>query len=302
MQKIAGINARFEILWQHVFYICSLEKKTANNTMHEGCKIIHQIWWQGKDAVPDKYKSNMAQVRDRNVGWKHMVWDDSSIRNLLQTRPHWLKAYENCVHMHQQIDFGRYCILFFFGGISIDADVSVVNPLDMLWETQHIPDDKVVVSKAPLNAMEASIVSLRPVRFWLNNATIICPQKKLPGQLRLCESMAHVLLHPPKLLYIFGSPMWQINWTTGPTSFSGIFLDDIPKEEYHVLRSDMFEPCVGYDNACQLDKNVALLDHHHDGTWHGSSRLIQLYYWTKHSLLDIVILIVCITMLHRILK
>lgn len=250
--------------------------------------------------VPEKYQKNMGQVRDMNRGWKHMIWDDSSIRNVLQTRPEWLKAYDNCVHMHQKIDFGRYCVLYFYGGISIDADVSVVNPLDKLWDTHDIPDDRVVVSKAPLNAIEASIVSLRPVRYWLNNATIICPQKNLPGQFILCERMAHILLNPPKMLYIFGSPMWQINWTTGPTNFSCIFLDDIPRQQYHVLSSDMFEPCVGYDNACTVDPSKAFLDHHHDGTWHGSQYLIQFYYWTKHSFIDIFILVTCIILLIKI--
>lgn len=269
--------------------------------MHPECKIIHQIWFQGQDEMPDKYRTTMSRVKEVNPEWKHIVWDDHGLRKVCAMFG-WEEAYDACRHMHQKIDFGRYAVLYLMGGISIDADVSPIQPLDTLWSTNSLPDDRVIVSKAPLNSVEASIVSMSAVPWWLNNATIICPRKKLSGQRKLCECMAHRLLHPPRMLYAFGTPMFHINWSTGPSFFTRTFLYNIDKNEYEVLSASYFEPCVGYDNECTVDESVAILNHHHHGTWHSSKQWIQIYYFLKHKAIDalmILIAVVVLVYLHR---
>jgi mannosyltransferase OCH1-like enzyme len=243
--------------------------------------------------MPDKYLVNVTRVKEANPGWKHMVWDDDGLRRVCRECG-WEDAYDACRHMHQKIDLGRYVVLYVMGGISIDADVSPLKPLDALWTANQLPHDRVIVSKAPLNNLEASIMSLRTVPWWLNNATIICPQKRLSGQRKLCVSMARRLTHPPLIPYIFGTPMIQINWTTGPTYFTTTFLDKISTSEYAVLESTYFEPCVGYDNDCTIDSQTSILNHHHDGTWHSSKTFIQSYYFLKNRALDLSLIVVCI--------
>lgn len=262
--------------------------------MHPECKIIHQIWFQGQSEMPDKYRTTMMRIKEANPEWKHIVWDDHGLRKVCRMFG-WEAAYDACRHMHQKIDFGRYAVLYLLGGISIDADVSPIQPLDTLWSTtNHLPDDRVIVSKAPLNAVEASIMSLGAVPWWLNNATIICPRKKLPGQRKLCECMAHRLLHPPRLVYTMGTAMHQVNWTTGPSFFTTTFLHQINSDEYEVLPSSYFEPCVGYDNECKVNDKTAILNHHHHGTWHSSKYLIQSYYFLKHKAIDVILVLMAV--------
>lgn len=258
--------------------------------MQQDCKIIHQIWFQGQSEIPEKYKTNMMRIKEANPTWKHMVWDDGSLRKVCANFG-WDAAYDACKHMHQKIDFGRYVVLYFMGGISIDADVSPVQPLDTLWSTNDLPDDRVIVSKAPLNKVEATMMSLRTVPWWLNNATIICPQRRMPGQKKLCDCMADRLTNPPKVVYALGTPMMQINWTTGPSFFTTTFLDNVPASEYEVLPASYFEPCVGYDNDCTVDTRTSILNHHHDGTWHSSRYLIQTYYFLKYRVIDLMIIV-----------
>ena len=258
------------------------------------CKVIHQIWFQGESQLPDKYRDNMNRVREVNPRWEHRVWDDIKMREACR-QCGWGKAYDACRHMHQKIDFGRYVVLYLFGGISIDADVSPIQPLDTLWDKISLTNDRVIVSKLPLHGVEASLMSLRNVPWFLNNATIICPRPRMSGQRLLCEHMADRLVNPPRVIYALGTPMMQINWTTGPCFFTTIFLDHMDREQYELLPASYFEPCVGHDHQCSVDKNVSILNHHHDSTWHSSSMFIESYYFLKHRVGDLLLLVACIS-------
>lgn len=266
--------------------------------MNQECKIIHQIWFQGEDQIPDKYRVNIEAMKKANPGWKHVIWDDEGLRKVCEAHG-WEEGYDASVHMHQKIDFGRYCVLYHYGGVSVDADVSPVKPMDTIFK--YYTPGTVAVCKAPLTCFEASVLSLRPVPWWLNNATILAPRPRHPSLETLCEVMCDRLLNPPAWLYTFTSKMLQINWTTGPTYFTTTFLDHIPPEQYTILPSVLFEPCVGFDMECVVGKD-AILNHHHDGTWHDQALLFQLYYTAKRHPMDVIVLVVSIVLIYLLLK
>tara|TARA_B100000795_G_C22679668_1_gene391252 strand:- start:553 stop:741 length:189 start_codon:yes stop_codon:yes gene_type:complete len=47
-------------------------------------KIVHQIWFQGKDKIPEKYHNNLKKTKNTLKNWRHIIWDDESIQKELK--------------------------------------------------------------------------------------------------------------------------------------------------------------------------------------------------------------------------
>ena len=58
-------------------------------------KIIHQIWIQGANSMPKEDRIAVESIKNLNPDWQHIIWDDTSIKNLLQEYPDILKVYKN---------------------------------------------------------------------------------------------------------------------------------------------------------------------------------------------------------------
>src|SRR5271166_3819149 len=94
-------------------------------------KIIHSIWFQGWDSLPEKYYENIASVGRHNPDWQYIKWDSESIRNLIRgLGDDYLQKYDDFKVMHQKIDFGRYAIIYAHGGVSVDTDVFALKGFD----------------------------------------------------------------------------------------------------------------------------------------------------------------------------
>ena len=98
-------------------------------------KIIHQIWTQGCDKIPEKYHKYID-------GWKsikdyqYMCWSDDTIKELLRNYDESLiQVYDYFTLPQQRSDFGRCLLLYLFGGFYIDIDIEAGNlSLDSLLE------------------------------------------------------------------------------------------------------------------------------------------------------------------------
>lgn len=102
-------------------------------------KNIHQIWTQGCDRVPEKTKKYVDGWKKKD-GYTYMCWSDESIRELLKTYDASLIDIYNSFHLPQQrSDFGRYLILYLYGGIYIDMDIEAGSgSLDSLLDKNKI--------------------------------------------------------------------------------------------------------------------------------------------------------------------
>jgi mannosyltransferase OCH1-like enzyme len=86
-------------------------------------KIIHQIWTQGCDKVPEKYRKYQDKWKNKS-GYKYICWDDKSIKELIKKFDKSLLEVYNYFELPQQrSDLGRYIILYLFGGFYIDIDI-----------------------------------------------------------------------------------------------------------------------------------------------------------------------------------
>lgn len=92
--------------------------------------IIHQIWIQGRDALPRRYEGASKRWQAINPGWQYMLWDDRSLRHLMAWHaPQWLAVYLREKDPVARADVGRYAVLQHHGGLYADMDTECVRPV-----------------------------------------------------------------------------------------------------------------------------------------------------------------------------
>lgn len=100
-------------------------------------RIIHQIWVQGVDAMPQRYVELTATWARRNPGWTHRLWDETSLRALLE-RGRWWPVYDAQPEVVARADVARYALLQRFGGVYADVDSECRRPIDALLGRSRI--------------------------------------------------------------------------------------------------------------------------------------------------------------------
>jgi hypothetical protein len=105
-------------------------------------KIIHNIWIQGYDNLPEKYKMNQFKIKQLNPDWDFIIWDNKKILELLQKYPKLLSLYKNTSQLsgiisveETQSYIARYIILKEFGGLYYDFDYECSGSLNELFDT-----------------------------------------------------------------------------------------------------------------------------------------------------------------------
>lgn len=90
-------------------------------------RTIHQIWI-GTAKKPDRYmKTWYEDYVNQYPHYTYQFWDDNSIDNLLNYNSNIKRIYDLETTMFGKADIARYLILYYFGGIYIDADSVWVN-------------------------------------------------------------------------------------------------------------------------------------------------------------------------------
>ncbi len=121
-------------------------------------KYIHQIFLDmGKgslDTVANgRFKQSCDETRKycSRHGYKYCLWLEKSIYQLLEKYPFtYLEFYKKLRHPIQKVDFMKYLILYNFGGIYIDLDITIIkgkkinhlfklDPLIVRWDNSDLP-------------------------------------------------------------------------------------------------------------------------------------------------------------------
>lgn len=202
--------------------------------------VIHQIWMQGWDKLPEKYVANVKSVIDLNPNWQHIKWDESMIRKVVALLGDAaLAKYDSFTILHQKIDYGRYAILYTYGGVSVDIDAVALKGFDA----------------TPCLSTSDFIVSENSSGKFINNATIFLSAKN-PLMLALMDSIDPICKK-------YQSDFSCVLQSTGPFAFTR-FVKDNPG--ITVLDHKYFEPCSGSDSNCVVGPD-AILDHRHEKSW-----------------------------------
>lgn len=212
-------------------------------------KITHRIWFQGWENLPEKYRDNSKRLEELNPEFEHRVWDEHSLRRECELlgKPY-LDKFNSLPHMIMKVDFGRYVVLYRYGGISIDTDMK---PLRSLRETPGFYRDTFIVSKIP-PPMDITNIA--------NNAIIMCKPKH-----PIMKDLVDTCVSSTKKKEIYMTDEIYLDIETGPTFFNSVL-----KKHSGVTRLDpeYFEPCYSVDPECKV-KKTTIMDHQHSMSWIG---------------------------------
>lgn len=95
-------------------------------------KIIHQIWFQGEENIPEKYHSMRESWKKYHPTWKHILWDKEKIEELLVEYENIKPLYEYFTRMIAKIDLAKLVIMHRYGGVYSDMDMTALRPIDEL--------------------------------------------------------------------------------------------------------------------------------------------------------------------------
>lgn len=245
-------------------------------------RIIHQIWMQGIEYIPDKYKPYIASIKHYNPTWHYIFWDETAIIQLIRPYGKIVATYYKFSYLHQKIDFAKYVILYLHGGFYIDIDAYAVKSLDDIMERYAYYD--MIVSPHRTDKLSSYIACRH--QLCINNGVFAARKNSYVAN----ELIVTVMNNPT--CGTLSSKYSCIMATTGPSMFTRVIRNNLDKVK--VLPWDYLEPCWGGD--CDITNRTVIV-HVQDLTWIASCLrpLIPIYkHYFYYILLAIIIICVII--------
>ncbi len=245
-------------------------------------RILHQIWLQGQEAVPERYRSLRESWMARNPCWEHRFWDQASIRELVACRHSWfLPVYDGYRYLHQRVDSGRYFILYEHGGVYADIDTECLRPMEPLL--RHYAQAELLVSEQPFGPLEMKVIRLFVgSRRIVTNAVMAAAPRSA-----LLEEVLHRL---QAAVHRFGFLReLNITYSTGPALVSKALDPWVGAgPALAILPAACFEPHFGFDRRPHSERQDVerYVVHSQDATWHAPflREVFESYFKLKNLL------------------
>ena len=243
-------------------------------------RLTHQIWFQGWDQLPEKYHRDCEKLAILNQNWEHMKWDEGSLRDECEKfGPGALEKFNSFEHMIQKIDFGRYVVLYNYGGVSVDCDAECLRPLERIPGLDRYD---FIIGKNSLNKLENKACSfgLSKDLSIVNNATLCCSREN--------PIMKHLIEFLIKNESWNEDPGLDTQLRTGPLILSIFFNKYIDDPDVSIVDSEIFEP---WGNVTRR----TVLNHKYDQSWtdYGSFP-VKVYRFIKSNLAALLVVLVAI--------
>lgn len=93
---------------------------------------IIQTW--KTNQLESQYQLNVDRVRHLHPDWNYMFFTDEDIVSFIKNKmPEYYNVFVHLTHKIQQIDFFRYLVVYYYGGVYLDIDVEIVKSLDNIY-------------------------------------------------------------------------------------------------------------------------------------------------------------------------
>jgi len=286
-------------------------------------KIIHQIWFQGEDKIPEKLKKYNEECKKVNSDYENYIWDDAMIQRLLKDHyPNYLQTYNAFPLMIQKIDFAKYVILYHHGGIYIDMDVRCLKKVSSL--IRKFQGNDMILAPSPgvpyqLYNLMTQIVfgfSSNSVANQYYNNGIMIVKKNYDFLLYLCDEITRRLPNYSFNILTRDPYVWV---STGPGIVTRCIMDyklRNNKSNIKIIDGKYLEPCDGNIPSTDLNEVKKLCDlsdsyfiHIHERSWLGVG---NVYVWIQkisnyikykmHISMKMVLLLIVLISIYKIIK
>lgn len=209
----------------------------------------------------------MERLRALNPKWEHKTWDEAQLRKACEEYgPECVERFDAYEHFMQKVDFGRYVILYLYGGITVDCDMEAHRPLEDIPDIDFAP---LIVAKANTSVLETGIVTYGHIKNdeWFVNSAFIACKPLNPDIKRLVESCINDRTKRDD----YWSQPYFISTTTGPIRISTILKDANMTVLYpHVIESEYFN-----------DSCIFVHDHQFSWTDQAAAAVVKGYLFIK---------------------
>jgi len=235
-------------------------------------KIIHQIWYQGYDKLPEKYHPMQQSWKEIHPHWEYYLWDQKKIEQLIEeSYPDVYETYTKLPRMIQKIDFAKYIILHKYGGVYVDMDMKSLKCLDDLFE--KYPDKDLFAAELDIGCTSKWCLSI-----WVateskyvngplyNNAFFACiPEHKF------WKDVINEVSHNRHRKWYQTFTQHLLN-STGPMMITHVLRSK--NHDFQSLPTEMFEP----RRRCDFAQAYAI--HYFSNSWMspGMKVITYLYY------------------------
>ena len=227
-------------------------------------KIIHQLWIQGEDDIPEELMVHKNKIQTMHPDWEYVFWDEISVLQLLKkTNKEWLSIYYKFNYLHQKVDYAKLIILYIYGGIFIDMDAYTIKQLDSLFD-KYSEYDFIVSYLKEINFI-GNLFSCRKMGKCLNNGIYIGKPK--------ADILSYLIENISYECSFLDNKMTCISNTTGPIFFDTYIYkyintnNKINKSKIFILDNDYLEPCTL--DICEVTDNT-YIRHEHNLSWFNS--------------------------------
>jgi hypothetical protein len=105
-------------------------------------KIIHNIWIQGYDNLPNEHKITYMNLKKMNPEWDFMIWDNEMIKGLLKKYPTIYELYnKNTYNAYEKdsikSDIARYIIVKEYGGLYFDIEYTCNSSINEIFTNEQ---------------------------------------------------------------------------------------------------------------------------------------------------------------------
>lgn len=250
--------------------------------------IIHQIWWQGYKNLPNEYLIYRNSWILKHPNWKLIFWDKEKIEKfIININKDLCEILYKLPYMIQKIDFSKYIILYYYGGVYVDMDTICEEKLDyLLVKYKH----GLILSKIDIYD-----------NYKLINNGIIISEKYHEFFLYLYYEIAKNLkkkFYENKDLYILNS--------TGPIVFSKAVLNYLlnsKKKNIKILDSYYLESCK-MSELGDCKNSGKYITHIHKGSWQSIFFKLHFYiikFYNKYNNYIYILIILKIILISIIL-
>lgn len=252
-------------------------------------RIIHQIWLQGSDLVPEKYHVNIEKIQSLNPKFTHIIWDQYSIQEQMARDPdqRYLSVFKRVPHLHTKVDLARYYLLYKYGGISIDMDATCERSLEEL-DSYIDAGIELVISEMRLDAI-GTFMATSSFAKMVNNATLLVTQPSSPV-IRSFLDFCIDLCIKRKWSTSKNGKTFDILETTSPKILRRWIDRGEFSNQIQLMPAEVFEPCLG--QKCDMSHHT-FISHKHDRSWVGEkeSGWIKLYLEKPGLFISLIVLI-----------
>lgn len=269
-------------------------------------KIIHQIWWQGENKVPDTYPDYRHTWKENHKDFKYMFWDEKKIKNLINKYPQYKKMFYSMPKMIHKIDMAKYIILHHYGGLYVDMDSECFKSIeDILFKNE------IMLVQINVNLMEKVIAYGQLTGVVLQNG-VMGGKKGHNFWLHCLDTMKKVDFKK----YIYETDLKYTFRTTGPGLLTSAYYSYPNKKIFNIVSHEKIDPVSWCDYEEYDCHNKSCKKHypdsysiHHFGSKSSDSwvdgdleKQFGLYYCKRKSTFNALLCIILLIVIYYVYK